>query len=268
MDCILVNSGFSNNQKNNDMSKFLVIPFCFFCLQFAYSQNIVGCTHNNYITPDKSGNLVIDTIPATIPSDYFDFCECTGVFTLANIYSFEDVYRQPYSHKTPAIYILCSIVQIDSVGVWDKDTSLHVIHTKAELYETFFSPYYLNYWTPKEDVLESEYISGSKKTYNFLLDKIKDEEDRKTEEKKVKIIVIPREISIIKKAVNNVQTNLFLLRINGSEEGDIIAYQFFTKEELDISSLYTPLQYYKYLLERYSDYMKKRGTKIRTSTTE
>lgn len=152
---------------------------------------------------------------------------------------------------------MCSIAQLDSVKVWDKDTALWVIHAKATIYEDFFSPYYLNYWTPKEDVLESEYISGSKILYNSLLNKIKDEEERKTEKKNINVIIIPKEISIIEKAVNNEQSNLFLLRINDSKEGDIIAYQFFTKEEFDISLLYTPLQYYKFLLIRYSDYMKK-----------
>lgn len=238
------------------MSKFLIIPFCFFCLQYAYSQNTGNLTHINYSISDKTWNFVIDTVPATVPSDYYDFCECTGVFTLANTYSFEDVYRKSFSYKTPAKYILCSITQIDSVGVWDKDTALWVIHTKATIYQVLFSPYYLNYWTPAEDVLESEYISGSKTTYNSLLNKTKAEEERKTEKENVNVIIIPKEISIIKKKAKNKQTNLFLLRINDSEEGDIIAYQFFTKEKFDISTLYTPLQYYKYLLGRYSDYMR------------
>lgn len=239
------------------MSKFWVFCFCFFCMQYAYSQNISDDTRVNYIISDKDWDFIIDTTPATVPSDYFDFCECMGVFTLANIYSFEDVYRKPFSYKTPAKYILCSIAQLDSIGVWDKDSSLWVIHTKATIYEEFFSPYYLNYWTPQEDVLESEYISGSKLTYHFLLEKIKNEEERKTEKSNVNVIIIPKEISIIKEAVNNEQINLFLLRVNDSEEGDIIAYQFFTKWEFDVSSLYTPLQYYKFLLGRYSDYMKR-----------
>lgn len=249
---------FFKQPRKNDMSKFLIFPFCFFYLQFAYSQNMGNHSRINYSISEKVWNFVIDTVPATVPSDYFDFCECTGVSTLANIYSFEDVYRKSFSYKTPAKYILCSIAHIDSVGVWDTDTALWVIHSKATIYENFFSPYYLNYWKPKEDVLESEYISGSKITYNSLLDKIKDEEERKTETKNVNVIVIPKEIAIIKRIVNNVQTNLFLLRINDSEEGDIIAYQFFTKEEFDISTLYTPLQYYKFLLGRYIDYMKKK----------
>lgn len=257
MDCIQENFGFSNNLKNNGMNKFLVILFCFFYLQFAYSQNISNYTRVNYTFSDKTWIFVIDTVPATVPSDYFDFCECTGVFTIANIYSFEDVYRKSFSYKTPAKYILCSIAQLDSVKVWDKDTALWVIHAKATIYENFFSPYYLNYWTPKEDVLESEYISGSKIIYNSLLNKIKSEEERKTEKKNINVIIIPKEISIIENAVNNEQSNLLLLRINDSKEGDIIAYQFFTKEEFDISLLYTPLQYYKFLLIRYSDYMKK-----------
>ena len=269
-DCTQANSGFSNSLKTNDMSKFLVIPFFLFYLQFAYSQNTGNHTRVNYSISDKAWDFVIDTVPATVPSDYFDFCECTGVFTLANIYSFVDVYRKSFSYKTPAKYILCSIAQIDSVGVWDKDTALWVTHTKATIYENLFSPYYLDYWNPKEDVLESEYISGSKITYNSLRDKIKYEEERKTEIKNVDVIILPREIAIIKKTVNDVHTNLFLLRIDDSEEGDIIAYQFFAKEDFDISSLYTPLQYYKFLLGRYSDYMKKMRNKeqnIHNSTT-
>ena len=260
MDYTLLNSGFLNNPKNNDMRKFLIIPFCVFCFKFACSQNVVDYARVDNIIFNKTWNLIIDTVPASIPSDYFDFCGCMGVSTLANIYSFEDIYRGNFSYKTPAKYLLSSIVQLDSVGTWGRDSALCVVYSKAIIYETFFSPYYLNYWTPKEDVLESEYISGSKTTYDYLLDKIKDEKEKKTEKKNIDVIIIPEELSTIKNAVNNIQSNLFLLRINDSEEGDIIAYQFFTRKEFNISSLYTPLQYYKYLLERYSGYMKKRGT--------
>lgn len=236
------------------MKKRLIFILYFFCILVAYSQNgdsLVGFT-------GKTGNLIFDTHSAVIPLDYYEYCECTDISTLANIYSFEDIYRAPFSYKTPAKYLLCSIIQLDSVSNWDKDSSFFIIHTKATIYGTFFSPYYLNYWKPNEDVLEYEYLSGSKTVYDALLMQLKIEENKKTETKNINVIITKKEISVVKKAMDDLQTNLFLLRINDFDKDNIVAYQFFVDGEFDISSLYTPVQYHKYLLDRYLNYMRKK----------
>ena len=264
-DCILANSGILKNQKNKDMKNWMVYILYVFCLQVAYSQNGDSLLDFGQLISSRT-NLIFDTQSATIPLDYFEFCECAEISTLANIYSFEDIYRKPFSSKTPAKYILCSIIKLDSVNNWDKDSSLLMIHAKATIFGTFFSPYYLDYWKPKEDVLEYEYSTGSRAIYDSLLKQLKIEENKKTETKDLKVIILPKEISVVKKDMDDLQKRLFLLRITDSDEDNNIAYQIFAEGEFDISSLYTPVQYYKYLLGRYLKYMKNNKNRNQTQS--
>lgn len=255
MDCIQVITGILKSPNNKTMKKlFEVVVFCC-CIQLANSQNIENNVKRNNFISSKEMNLIFDTTPAVIPSDYYDFCECTEISNLANIYTFEDVYRKPFTNKIPTKYLLCSLGQLDSIGVWSKDSSLYLIHMKVSVYETFFSPYYLNYWTPNEDVLTSDdFFADFRTIYDSILSRIEFEKSKKAETKDVNIVIVPKELTFLKNALNGLQSNLFLLRVNDSDKDNIIAYQFFTEGEFDISSLYTPLQYYKYLRARYMYY--------------
>ena len=64
------------------------------------------------------------------------------------------------------------------------------------------------------------------------------------------MIVYHEEISVLKRCMSSKKNNLFLLRVNDNED-DLCALQFFSKGDYDISTLYSQLQFYKYLANRY-----------------
>lgn len=233
------------------MKKCLVYPFLIILTQLSYAQE--DLFSQKEFASFWFEYASVDTTSATIPVDYWGHCECTGVFDIAAHYTFDDIHRTAFSPKKVAKYILCSLVDLDSVRGCPNDTALYVIHAKVLSYGVFYSPYYLNYWTPSEDALETEFLSGSTAIYNEIQSNIKSEETRCPCTLPVNIVVHPHEVVIFKNAMNDLQDNLFLLHVNG--EDCLFAYQFFTKGGFDISLLYTPLQYYKYQRDRYLNYL-------------
>ena len=208
-----------------------------------------GPFHISYDVTDVSPNIINDTTPAKVPEDYFDFCDCTeGVYDLAPIYTFKDLYRNPFSHKVPARYLLCSIVSLDSIYRDTFDSSRYVLHATVLSIGHYFSPYFLDYDIPYRT--EPEELSGIRKAYDYTLEQIDSIVRKKTETRNVKMIVYHEEISVLKKGMRSKKNNLFLLRINGNK--DVFwAIQFFCKGEYDISTLYSQLQFYKYLSKCY-----------------
>ena len=203
----------------------------------------------SYDVADVAHNIIHDTTPAKIPNDYFDFCDCTeGVYDLSPIYTFKDLYRTPFSHKDPARYLLCSIVSLNSSDKYTIDSSMCVLHATVLSNGYYFSPYILDYWIP--DRIEPEGFSGIHKAYSYTLEQIDSIVRKKTEIRNIRMIVYHEEISVLKRCMSSKKNNLFLLRVNDNED-DLCALQFFPKGDYDISTLYSQLQFYKYLANRY-----------------
>ena len=212
-----------------------------------------GPFHISYDVTDVSHSIINDTTPAKIPEDYFDFCDCTeGVYDLAPIYTFKDLYRNPFSHKVPARYLLCSIVSLDSMSRDTFDSSMYMLHATVLSYGFYFSPYFLDYDIP--DRTEPEEFPGIRKAYDYMLEQIDSIVRKKSETRNVRMIVFPEEIPTLKKGMRSKTNNLFLLRIS-SDRDDLLVPQFFPKGKYDISTLYSQLQFYKYLAKCYWEYM-------------
>lgn len=228
--------------------------------QNAYSQNLVDSINFiEYKMPNIVDNLVFDTVPAFVPTDYLDYCECTEVNTISDILSFEDVYRQPFSNKTPARYMLCSFLKIDTMRTYQKDTSIYLMSAKVVNHKSLFSPYYLNYWNPNVDALEEEYLSGDKIIYDSIEKQLQIAMKQEADTMTVYIYLYLNELHIIKECIKSPDNNIFLLSINGFKNDKPIVFQFFKKNEYNVNTLYTTMQYYKYLKNRYIEYMKKRS---------
>ncbi len=236
------------------MMRTSILPLAFFCLQ------IIGCrsvdqslVRDSKIPCVETKEVLVDTTPAIIPEDYFSFCDCTsGLYDIVPIYHFEDSYRQPFSDKIPAKYQLCSIISFDSIEKFEKDTMVCVLHMTLSSYGTFFSPYALDYWLP-DRIMADEGLIHAKELYEQAVSEIATERCKETERKGVSLFIFPEEIPALATKAHDCQTNLFLLWINDDGE---YAYQFYPTGEYELSSLYTPLQYYRYLANRYKEYMK------------
>lgn len=181
--------------------------------------------HISYDVADITHNIINDTTPAKIPDNYFDFCDCTeGVTDLAPIYTFKDLFRNPFSHKDPARYLLCSIVSLNSMSKYTIDSSLYVLHATVLSNGYYFSPYILDYWIP--DRIEPGEFSGVHKAYSYTLEQIDSIVRKKTEIRDIRMIVYHEEISVLKRCMSSKKNNLFLLRVNYNED-DLCALQFF-----------------------------------------
>lgn len=233
-----------------------LLLIAFFCLQ------IIGCrsvdqslVRNSKIPCVETVQILVDTTPAVIPEDYFSFCDCTlGLYDIAPICHFEDLYRLPFSVKRPAKYQLCSIISFDSIEIYEKDTMVCILHMTVSSYGIFYSPYALDYWLPDRLMAEDGLIYA-KELYEQTVSKIETERCNKIEMGKISLFIFPEEFPTLAMKAHDCQTNLFLLWISDDEQHPC-AYQFYTKGEYELSSLYTPLQYYRYLANRYKEYMK------------
>ena len=194
---------------------------------------------------------ITDTSPAIIPDDYFEFCDCTiGYYHHAPLYKFDDLYRKPFSSKTPARYLLCSIVSLDSVSNNSRDSLLLVLHTTVAAYGYYYSPYILDYWI--FDKIEPEEFLRKEEIYNNIQKQISSEEMREPNIQKIDAFVYLEEIPILRDGMSDRKTNIFLLRINDTGE-NYSSFQFFSKGEYDTSTLYSRLQYLEYLSNHLRD---------------
>lgn len=229
-----------------------ILSIFYFCLASCASMKM-DFYHISYDVGSVVLNTISDTTPATIPDDYFVFCNCTqGVYDLAPRYQFRDLYRKDFSRTEPARYMLCSVVSIDSIRRFERDSMLNVLHITVASHGIYFSPYFLDYWLP--DRLDTSEVESA---YSMILDKIVLEENQMSEIRNLGVLVLPREKDLLRNGMKNKNTNLFLLRLNGDEDC-ALALQFFSKGEYDVSVLYTRLQYYKYLAKRLKGFLPKK----------
>lgn len=245
MACIQVIIGFSKDL-SRIMKSFISFTIFSCCFILSYSQSVdINKFHCNF-----------DTTPAIPPSDYFEYCECISVNTLANIHSFEEKYRWPFSNKRPAKYFLCSIIKLDSACLFDDDDRLYTVQATVLAQNMFLSPYSINYWNPSDEAMEEEYVSGSTSIFDSIIAHLKTEENVFPETKIVNLVLLSKkELQTIKRRMDEDKANQFLIRIDKLDGRNIYSYQIYTDEEYDLSSLYTPYQYYKYQIRRYLNYM-------------
>lgn len=242
----------------SDKGKILVLLAVFlFCIKVANAQssnNIIAKI--NYDVCSVNYNFTIDTAPASMPSDYYDYCECTQGLVSHAPYSFEEYYRSPFSAKKPNAYLLCSIVSLDSVNRSKEDSMLYWLHTTIAVQEIFFSPYFLDYGIPPLDEGAGEDLSTISRLYYDILEQNNAKKKRLPTLKSIDICVFPDEIATLRAGMSRSHTNLFLLSVNKNMSR---AYQFFQNGEYDLSSLYTKTQYDKYLEKLYWEYITREG---------
>lgn len=224
-------------------------------IQYAYCQTLdTNYYRIEYSIDDITFDILSDTTPAKIPEDYAKFCDCmNGLYTLVEDYRYEDIYRTPFTYKIPARFLLCSIVSLDSVNRFEKNAKLYRQHMTVISHGIYYTPYVLDYWIPYRIKVEDG-LTEIKELYDYTLRKIIDVEGKKTEQINLNILIYPEEIAALRKGMTDRQTNLFLLRISDDGNYDT-AFQFFLPREYNLSSLYSQLQYYKYIANRCKEYM-------------
>lgn len=254
MGCILIIIGFSKDP-NKIMKSLISFTIFTCCFLLSYSQSVdINIFHSDF-----------DTTPAILPSDYFDYCQCTGITTLANIYSFEEKYKFPFSNKIPAKYYLCSIIELDSACLFEDDDRLYTVQATILTQNMFFSPYSINYWSPSDDAMEEEYISNSTSIFDSIIFHLKMENRIFPRTQIVSLVLSRKELQTLKSKIYDSKTNQFLLRIDKVDGDNVCSYQIYANEEFDLSLLYTPFQYYKYQIKRYLSYMNNRKKQDKTT---
>lgn len=197
-----------------------------------------------------------DTSTAVIPDDFYQFCNCIAVETIAqtgeNNISFYELHHGPFSPTEPYTYILGSIIEINDVKPFDKDTSLLAASLSLYKQSYYYSPYKPMYLMLTIEDVEWDIEQGDFDLYNTIVRRIHSGPYYEVGKIEEMLIINPSDLKALTQAASSPNTNLFLFKIAGSDE---FLLQHYAIGEFDLEKLYSGYQLDKYELKLYMDLM-------------